>query len=102
MTYQSRPRPVGPVEKKPARRAERPDGPVYHGLTAAELAFRELIAGIEVRPGRIEINPSYSLWCRAARARWEREHVEYQHDDGTWHPDPPENGKQMIAWRHKR
>lgn len=70
-----RTRPVGPVEKKPARKAERPSGPVYPGLTAKELAFRELIAGIEVRPGYWEINPSYALQCQAAREAWELANV---------------------------
>ena len=70
-------RPVGPVEKKPARKLQRPDGPVFTDLTEKELAFRELIAGEVTSSGRVEISPRYALECRAARARWEAEHPEH-------------------------
>jgi hypothetical protein len=70
-----RTRPLGAVEKKPARKAQRPTGPVFHGLTPAELAFREAAAGIEVRPGWWETNPTYAVWCQQARERWEAANV---------------------------
>ncbi len=76
--------------------------PADSNLTELELAFRALIAGVKTSSGRVEVNPSYSLQCQVARARWMAAHVEYQHDDGSWHPDPPENAKTLIAWRHKR
>ncbi len=97
----TRRRPVGPVGKIPARSLQRPTGPVYAGRTDLEREFRELVEGIKTSSGRVEVNPVYSVWAAKVRAVWMREHVEYRHDDGSWHPDPPENGKQLLAWRHK-
>ncbi len=51
--------------------------PADSNLTELELAFRALIAGVKTRSGRVEVNPSYSLQCQIARARWEAEHPEH-------------------------
>ncbi|HEX5766811.1 MAG TPA: hypothetical protein VFX94_01135 [Burkholderiales bacterium] len=73
---------------------------MFTDLTAKELAFRELIAGVEVRPGRVEINPTYSLECAAARLRWERANIVWFHGtnekgDPVWSRERP--GPELAA-----
>lgn len=63
--------------------------PADDPLTERELAFRALIAGVDVN-GRTEVNPVYSRMCAEACAQWEREHgVEWLHG-AQWLPRRPQ------------
>lgn len=66
--------------------------PADDPLTERELAFRALIAGVQVGD-RLEVRADYAAQCQAARDRWEREHgVEWlHHRDGVqrWLPKRP-------------
>lgn len=65
----------------------------FHDLTEKERAFRALISGVEVYPGRIDVNPDYSAWAAKVRARWEREHIlwfhGYHRGRAIWRPEKP-------------
>jgi hypothetical protein len=61
-------------------------------LTPAELAFRQLIAGVVVGD-RVEIDPAFADWSARVRLAWERENIlwlqGYANGKPVWGRDRP-------------